>query len=84
MYDVETVVVGGGAMGSATAWQLASRGRSVALLERFEPGHVNGASHGASRNFNTAYADPNYVAMLAESLILWRALEAESATPLLH
>lgn len=83
MYDVETVVVGGGAMGSATAWQLASRGRSVALLERFAPGHVNGASHGASRNFNTAYADPTYVGMLAESLALWRELEAESATSLL-
>lgn len=84
MYGVEAVLIGGGTMGSATSWQLASRERSVTLLERFEPGHVNGASHGASRNFNTAYADPAYVAMLAESLTMWRALEAESATSLLH
>ncbi|MEI5585245.1 MULTISPECIES: FAD-dependent oxidoreductase [unclassified Agromyces] len=81
---VETVVVGGGAMGAATAWQLARRGRDVALLERFEPGHRNGASHGASRNFNVAYADPVYVAMLAEALPLWRDLEAESGTSLLE
>jgi sarcosine oxidase len=80
---VETIVVGGGAMGAATAWQLARRGREVALLERFEPGHRIGASHGASRNFNVAYADPTYVRMLAEALPLWRELEAESGTALL-
>lgn len=75
---LDTVVIGGGAMGSATAWQLARRGRAVTLLERFAPLHTNGASHGASRNFNTAYADPTYVAMLAEALPLWRELESES------
>ncbi|RNE63740.1 FAD-dependent oxidoreductase [Cryobacterium tepidiphilum] len=80
---VDTLVIGGGAMGSATAWQLARRGREVVLLERFGAGHVQGASHGASRNFNTAYSDPTYVAMLAESLPLWRELEAESRTRLL-
>lgn len=81
---VETVVVGGGAMGAATAWQLARRGREVALLERYEPGHRNGASHGASRNFNVAYADPAYVRMLVEALPLWRELEAESGASLLE
>lgn len=81
---VETIVVGGGAMGAATAWQLARRGRDVALLERYEPGHRNGASHGASRNFNVAYADPSYVRMLVEALPLWRELEAESGTSLLE
>jgi sarcosine oxidase len=79
----DTVVIGGGAMGSAAAWQLAARGREVALLERFAPGHLNGASHGASRNFNTAYSDPTYVAMLAEALPLWRELEAATGTRLL-
>lgn len=81
---VETLVIGGGAMGSATAWQLARRGRPVTLLERFEPGHANGASHGASRNFNTAYSDPAYMSMLTESLRSWRELEAESGMRLLE
>ena len=81
---VETIVVGGGAMGAATAWQLARRGREVTLLERFEPGHRVGASHGASRNFNVAYADPAYVRMLVEALPLWRELEAERDTSLLE
>jgi sarcosine oxidase len=81
---VDVVVVGGGAMGSATAGHLAGRGRDVLLLERFAPGHKNGASHGASRNFNQAYSDPTYVSMLVESQRLWRRLEAESGLALLE
>jgi len=80
---VDVVVIGGGAMGSAAAWQLAGRGRDVLLLERFAAGHTNGASHGASRNFNQGYADPTYVPMLVEALPLWRELEAESGEVLL-
>ena len=81
--EVETIVIGGGAMGSATAWQLARQGRGVTLLEQFEPEHINGASHGAGRNFNTAYSDRTYVAMLAEALPLWRELESETGARVL-
>ena len=79
----ETVVVGGGAMGSATAWHLARRGRRVTLLERFGARHTMGASHGRSRNFNTTYADATYQEMLREAAVLWRELEDESGVPLL-
>jgi len=34
--SAKVVVIGAGAMGSATAWWLARRGRSVALVEQFE------------------------------------------------
>ncbi len=44
---LDTVVIGGGAMGSAAAWALARRGRQVTLLEQFGPGHRIGASHGS-------------------------------------
>ena len=84
MERVETVIVGGGAMGLATAWHLARRGRQVLLLERETIGHRGGASHGSTRNFNQAYSDPRYVAMLLESERLWRELEAESRTTLLE
>jgi sarcosine oxidase len=80
---VHTVVVGGGAMGSAAAWQLATRGVETVLLERFEPGHRHGASHGASRNFNVAYATDTQVGMIVESERLWRELEAETGQSLL-
>jgi sarcosine oxidase len=80
---VDTVVVGGGAMGSAAAWQLARRGTETVLLERFSPGHTNGASHGTSRIFRTSYADRTYVALAREAERLWTELEQESGASLL-
>jgi len=81
--EVDVVVVGGGVMGSAAAWQLAARGADTVLLERFEPGHVRGASHGASRMFRYAYTDPLYVELVARTLPLWRDVEAAAGVPLL-
>ena len=75
---LDTVVIGGGAMGSATAWALATRGREVTLLEQFAPAHTFGASHGSTRNLNLGYFDPVYVSMLSESLELWELLGAQS------
>jgi sarcosine oxidase len=81
---VDVVVIGAGAMGSATAWWLARRGRSVALVEQFAQGHARGSSHGASRIFRYAYADPRYVRMVQAALPLWRELEDDANTTLLE
>lgn len=70
-------------MGSAAAWQLARRGRSVVLLEQFEQGHHIGASHGSTRNFNMAYAEPDYLDLVTEAKDLWNELESETGTQLL-
>ena len=80
---LDTVVIGGGAMGSAAAWALSRRGRQVTLVEQFGPGHKIGASHGSTRNLNPGYHRPEYVAMLAEGLSLWEDLEQESGERLL-
>ncbi len=80
---LDTVVVGGGAMGSAAAWAVSRRGRQVTLVEQFGPGHRIGASHGSTRNLNPGYHRPEYVAMLAEGLGLWEELEQESGQQLL-
>ena len=82
MQVVDHVVVGGGVMGSAAAWQLAARGREVLLLERFSPGHVRGASHGASRIYRTTYDRPEYVDLAVEALDLWRSLDDPSVLTL--
>ncbi len=82
-HDVQALVVGGGLVGSAAAWQLARRGREVLLLERFEPGHTRGASHGASRIFRRTYADPRYVRLAQEAETAWRELEDVTGTELL-
>ena len=68
-------VIGGGAMGSAAAWQLALRGHRVVLFEQYGPGHTRGASHGSSRIFRHAYPTRRYVSLAARAARLWRQLE---------
>lgn len=84
VYRRDVVVVGGGAMGSAAAWRLAGRGADVVLLERFEPGHVQGASHGASRIFRLSYPYADYISLARTALVGWRVLEQASGVPLLE
>ena len=45
----DAIVVGLGAVGSATAWQLARRGLSVIGIDRWAPPHEHGSSHGETR-----------------------------------
>ncbi|KAF2411579.1 FAD-dependent oxidoreductase [Microbacterium sp. B35-04] len=81
---VPFLVVGGGAMGLATTWQLARRGHRVLTLERFERGHALGASHGATRNFNNAYAAGHYLDLLGLARAEWDALAHATGEPLLR
>ena len=47
--DHETIVIGGGLMGSATAWQLAKQGQAVLLLEKQDSIYQEGSSYGQAR-----------------------------------
>ncbi|MFE7843934.1 FAD-dependent oxidoreductase [Microbacterium sp. NPDC057407] len=78
------VVVGAGAMGLATTWQLARAGCRVVTLERFERGHARGASHGATRNFNNAYGEDHYLDLLQAARAGWDDLARETGEPLLR
>src|SRR5918992_341564 len=80
----DAIVVGAGAMGTATAWHLARRGRAVLLLERSTIGHDRGSSHGPTRIFRLSYHHPDYVRMARRALEEWRALEAAAGERLLH
>ncbi|MCP2635125.1 FAD-dependent oxidoreductase [Microbacterium sp. HD4P20] len=81
---VPYLVIGAGAMGLATTWQLARRGHPVIALERFERGHACGASHGATRNFNNAYAADHYLDLLALARSEWDELSRTTGEPLLR
>jgi monomeric sarcosine oxidase len=75
-YDV--VVVGLGAMGAATLYQLARRGVNVAGIDRYSPPHDLGSSHGATRITRQAVGEgAAYVPLALRSQQLWRELEAE-------
>jgi sarcosine oxidase len=73
-YDV--VVVGLGAMGSATAYALAARGLRVLGLDAHRPPHRHGSHHGESRIIRKAYYEhPAYVPLLERAFAAWRELE---------
>ncbi|WP_327249925.1 FAD-dependent oxidoreductase [Streptomyces sp. NBC_01320] len=73
--DCDVVVIGAGLTGSSAAWQLAVRGLSVTLVEARGIGHDQGSSHGTSRIFRRAYADPYYVDLTGQAEALWEELE---------
>ena len=78
----DAVIVGAGLAGSAAARALVSRGRSVVLVEAFQPGHRRGSSHGSARIFRRAYTDPFYVRLTGKAQVLWRQLSDEAGEEL--
>ncbi len=76
--EFEYVVVGLGALGSATAYQLAKRGHRVLGLEQFELGHSRGASHDTSRILRHSYHTPGYVTLTFAAYDDWATLEHDS------
>jgi sarcosine oxidase len=74
-YDV--IVVGLGAMGSATLYQLAKRGVKVLGIDRFAPPHDQGSSHGETRVTRQGVSEGSpYVPLAIRSHEIWRELEA--------
>ena len=82
---VDVIVLGLGAVGSATALQLAERGIRVRGFDQFAPPHDLGSSHGHSRIYRQAYfEDARYVPLLLRAHELWRKLEQDTQRELLH
>ena len=80
----DAIVVGLGAMGSATLYHLAQRGWRVLGLEQFAPGHTRGSSHGDSRIIRETYFEhPLYVPLVQRAHQLWRDLENRSGASLM-
>src|SRR3984893_19585555 len=81
--SADVVIVGAGLAGSAAAWALTGRGRSVTVIEAFQPGHRRGSSHGSARIFRRAYPDPLYVRLTGDAQRLCRHLADEAGGGLL-
>src|SRR4051794_2779111 len=82
METFDTVVVGLGALGSATCMELARQDRRVLGLEQFELGHSRGASHDTSRILRHSYHTPAYFRMTLQAYDDWAGLERDSRTDL--
>src|SRR5206468_9006701 len=82
--DYDVIVAGLGAMGSAAAFHLAASGRRVLGLDRFQPPHHLGSSHGLTRIIREAYFEhPLYVPLVQRAYELWQDLERQSGQKLL-
>src|SRR5438034_4274238 len=80
----DAIIVGLGAMGSAAAYHLALRGKSVLGLDRFQPPHQFGSSHGLTRIIREAYFEhPSYVPLVQRAYELWAELGKKSGRKLL-
>ena len=80
----EIVVVGLGAIGSATLHRLARQGVKAIGIDRFDPPHTHGSTHGETRVTRLAVAEgAAYVPLVQRSHELWRELEAETGETLL-
>ena len=80
----DVVVVGAGVFGLATALELARRGHSVTVIDRFGSGHPATSSTGASRSIRIAYGEPFYVDLARDALDRWAALERATGSTILH
>ena len=80
----DVVVIGVGAVGSATVAELAARGVRVLGLERDGIPNEHGSSGGVNRMIRLAYSeDPRYVPLLRAAFERWRRLEARGGERLL-
>ena len=80
----DVIVIGAGGMGSAAAFELARRGRSVLALEQFPLVHDRGSSHGHTRIIRRAYYEhPAYVPLVRRAFERWYDLEQRTGRHLL-
>ena len=80
----DAIVVGLGAMGASTTYQLAKAGASVLGLDRHHPPHELGSSHGETRITRLAIGEGSqYVPLVKRSHELWREIEAATGETLL-
>jgi N-methyl-L-tryptophan oxidase len=77
----DTIILGGGSMGLAAAFELVNRNQSVLVLDRYDAPHTFGSHHGSTRLIRIAYAEGEaYVPMAQRARALWLRLESEQCS----
>ncbi|HEY8673763.1 MAG TPA: N-methyl-L-tryptophan oxidase [Candidatus Dormibacteraeota bacterium] len=84
MRTPDVIVVGLGAAGAATLFQLARRGVHAMGIDSYSPPHVLGSTHGDTRITREAIGEgAYYTPLVRRSHVIWRELEAETGADLL-
>lgn len=81
--NFDAIVIGGGPIGLASAYQLGKRKAKTLVLEQFTFVNQLGSSAGVSRQFRIPYPDEYMVQMALDSEPYWVELEKESETKLI-
>ena len=80
----DVAVIGLGAVGSATLYQAAKRGVRVIGIDRFNPPHQHGSSHGDTRITREAIGEGReFVPLAVRSNEIWQELESATGSSLL-
>jgi sarcosine oxidase len=83
--EYEAIVIGLGAMGSASLYQLAKRGIHALGIDRFSPPHRLGSTHGAARIMRLAIGEgAHYTPLSKRSYELFREIEFQAQSKLLE
>jgi sarcosine oxidase len=81
-YDV--IVLGLGACGAATTYQLAKRGAKVLGIDQFDPPHRYGSTYGDTRVTRLGIGEgAHYTPLAVRSHAIWREIETETGLDLL-
>ncbi len=81
--DHEVIVIGGGSLGLAAAYELGKKGVNTLVLERFQFLNDQGSSAGVSRQYRVPYPEAYMVKMAVDAMPDWDALQAHSTEPLM-
>ena len=82
-YDL--IIVGLGAVGAAALYQASQRGARVLGIDRYDPPHDLGSSHGDTRITRLAIGEGEmYMPFIQRANEIWRELEAKSGRTLFH
>ncbi|MCL6260082.1 N-methyl-L-tryptophan oxidase [Aquiflexum sp. TKW24L] len=81
-YDV--AVIGLGALGSSTLWQLSKSGKRILGIDQFSPPHTMGSSHGETRITRLAVGEGmDFVPIVKRSHEIWKDLESQTGTSIM-
>jgi sarcosine oxidase len=84
-HTFDFAVIGLGAVGAATLWQLSKSGKKVVGFDQFSPPHQMGSSHGETRITRVAVGEGmNFVPLVKRSHEIWGEIEKKTGKKILH